>query len=103
MAQKRSAKKTPHAMGLVSRMSISRQTITTAFVQCMNDTATSQQRAARELELTKRTVGAWVRCESAISVERVLADPRLAKAFRRALCVHEHAEPVGYVVRKGRR
>lgn len=69
-----------------------RQTIASAFAQCLSEVNASHDTAARMLGITKRTVGAWVRCESPISVERVLASPQLTSAFRQALCVHNHEE-----------
>jgi hypothetical protein len=86
--------------GLSLRLKKSRQTIATCFVQCLTETGTSQERAARAMGITKRTVGAWSRCERPITVERVMAAPRLAKAFRDALCTHDHDAPVPYIASK---
>lgn len=73
------------------RLLKARQTIATAFVQCLVETRTSQEVAARTLQVTKRTVGSWARGTGPLSVERVLAAPRLAKAFRDSLCSYDHS------------
>lgn len=101
MAAEPSAKKPQLATERSSRLSIARQTVATALVQCLIETGTSQQSAALALGVAKRTVGAWVRRESPILVERVLASPRLAKAFRRSLCTETHAA-LPYVARAAR-
>ena len=60
--------------------------LATILVHALKDAGASHGSAARALGLTKRTVGAWVRCESPISIETVLAWPTLASAFMARLC-----------------
>jgi len=85
------------------RLLKSRQSIATSFVQCLTATGTSQSVAARVMGLTKRTVGSWARAERPIMVERVLAAPRLASAFRDQLCSYDHgSDSAGYVLKKPR-
>lgn len=93
----------PRATVHVSRVSIVRQNIAHVFVQCLAETDTSQNRAARELQLTRRTVGAWAKGESPVSLERVLASAKLGKVFRRLLCSEEHASRVAYLAKKAGR
>lgn len=67
-----------------------RQLLATAFLRAVTEAGSSQERAARTIGVAKRTVGAWARCERSITVEDVLAAPRIGPAFRVALCAHNH-------------
>ena len=98
MSSNRSVRGTPD---ITPGLAKARQYIATAFVQCLSETRCSQEAAARVLGVTRRTVGAWARCESPIAVERLLAAPRLAKSFRQALCTFDHGPgSAPYVAKK---
>jgi len=99
MSANRNARNPPD---MSARLLKARSYISAALVQSLRETATSHEAAARSMGVNARTVGAWVRGERPMTVEVVFASPRLAKAFRQALCVHEH-EPLAYIARKGRR
>lgn len=86
-----------------ARRAIARSEIATAFNAALSETATSHEEAARAIGVAKRTIGAWVRKERSLDVESILATPRLAKCFRRALCTEHHEPLVGYVARKNKR
>ena len=102
MTEKRSATSAATTSVRSRLMAISRREIAHAFVQCLSETDTSRVRAARELVVTRRTVASWLDQKSAISVERILASPRLRKAFRRALCTEDHSDLSALAIRKAR-
>ena len=99
MAAKRSAE-TPHCATV--RVSKVRKIIAVAFLRSISEQGSTNAGAARWLGVSERTVYAWVHCQRPVDVEVVLACPQLAKAFRRALCTHDH-NPAPYVARKRRR
>lgn len=97
MASKRSAQ-AQH--GGSRALQIARSDLATSLLQAIIDVGLSQEGAARVIGVAKRTVGAWVRREREMNVERVLAASRIGGAFRRALCTEHHEAPAGYVARK---
>ena len=82
-----------------ARLAKSRREISGSLSRAMAETKCSQPAAARSMAITERTVRDWVHGVTPTNVERVLASPRLAKAFRQHLCVHNH-DSVPYVARK---
>lgn len=97
------SKRTPNTPSPdTARLKIARAEISAALHSSLTDAVMSHEEAARVLGVDKRTVGAWARRERPVNVEVVLAAPRLALSFRRALCTEHHA-PVGYIAKKRRR
>jgi hypothetical protein len=96
-----STKRKPAVGGLKPNRLKARQDVASALHNCLTHTHTDRDDAAKELDVAKRTLAGWLRRETAITVEIILAAPRLAKAFRRELC-SEHHEPLAYVAKKRR-
>ena|SRR6188768_601722 len=76
-----------------------RRLIADALLRSISVQQATNAKAAKWLGISERTLFAWLHCETAASVERVLACTRLGDEFRRELCVHEH-EPLPYVARR---
>jgi len=98
MAPKRNARVT---VDFTVRLAKARQEIAGSLGRALVQTRCSQPAAARSMAVGERTVRDWLHGVTPVNVERVLASPRLARAFRQDLCVHRH-DSVGYVA-KGRK
>lgn len=97
MTSKRNARGNAEFSG---RLSKARKEISGALGRAMAATESSQRSAARVMSMTDRTVRDWLHGVTPVAVERVLAAPRLAKAFRRELCGEHHGQLPGYVAKK---
>jgi hypothetical protein len=74
-----------------------RALLSKALAEALRDVGASQGAAGRWMGVAERTVGSWVRGETAISVEALLASPKLGKAFLARLCGKQplaHADAV---------
>lgn len=76
--------------------------MSTSLVQAMRKTRTSHAGAARAADVDKKTIARWVHLETPMDAERVIASPRLKRAFLDELCDHRN-DPVPYIARKRRR
>jgi hypothetical protein len=74
-----------------------------AYCNALRETACTQARAARGMGVDPDTAANYEHGRTPVNVARVLAYPRLRKAFRRHLCGDHHDSLPGYVVSKKRR
>jgi hypothetical protein len=80
-----------------------REFLVTSLRQAMAETNATQLSVANLAEVKPITVHRWLKSETAINVEAILACPGLAKAFRRSLCSEHHDPLPGYVAKKASR
>lgn len=86
------------------RLAKARREISGSLSRAMLETKCSQSAAARSMAVAERTVRDWVHGVTPTNVERVLASPRLAKAFRDSLCSYDHGHATApYILKKRRR
>jgi len=100
MTSKRNAQ---HDAAFMARLAKAHEEIHAAFLRALDERDCSQAMAARGMGLHVDSVRNYVHGRTPVDAARVLAHPRLRKAFRRALCSEHHDEPAAYVARKGRR
>jgi hypothetical protein len=84
-----------------ARLAKAHKEICAAYRDALRETGCTQAQAARGMRVTSNTAANYEHGRTPVNVARVLAYPRLRKAFRRLLC-SEHHEPLGYVARKRR-
>jgi hypothetical protein len=83
------------------RLKKARALLRGALAHALAKTAESHASAARWLGVSEHTIARWLAERSPINVEKVLASPRLATAFREHLCTHSHEQrPVAYQARR---
>jgi len=84
-----------------ARLANAHKEICAAYRNALRETACTQAQAARGMDVTSNTAANYEHGRTPVSVARVLAYPRLRKAFRRLLCTEHDSVP--YVARKRRR
>lgn len=82
-----------------ARLEKAHKEICAAYRDVLRETGCTQAQAARGMQVSSNTAANYEHGRTPVNVARVLAYPRLRKAFRRLLC-SEHHEPLGYVVKK---
>lgn len=73
--------------------------ICAAYRDALREVGCTQAQAARGMNVTSNTAANYEHGRTPVNVARVLAYPRLRKAFRRLLC-SEHHESLPYVAKK---
>lgn len=99
MTSKRNALGAPE---FTVRLAAAHKEIWAAYCNAIRETACKQAQAARGMHVTPETAANYEHQRTPVNVARVLAYPRLRRAFLRSLCT-EHHEPLGYVARKSKR
>lgn len=82
-----------------ARLTKAHKEICAAYRDALLETGCTQAQAARGMAVTANTAANYEHGRTPVNVARVLAYPRLRKAFRRLLC-SEHHEPLAYVAKK---
>ena len=96
MAPKRNARQSPE---FTLRLAKAHEEIRAAYCNALRERDCKQAQAARGMAVDPDTAANYQHGRTPVDVARVLAYPRLAKAFRRSLCT-EHHEPLPYVAKK---
>lgn len=104
MAGQRSAKKSQsesRVSDFDTRLANAYKEIWAAYCNAIRDTACKQAQAGRGMHVSSTTAANYEHQITPVNVARVLAYPKLRKAFKRAFC-GEHHDPVPapYIARK---
>jgi hypothetical protein len=81
-----------------ARLAKAHKEICAAYRNALLETGCTQAQAARGMDVTSNTAANYEHARTPVNVARVLAYPRLRKAFRRLLCTEHDSVP--YIARK---
>lgn len=100
MTSKRNARQRPE---FNARLAKAHKEICAAYCEALRVTGCTQAQAARGMNVTANTAANYEHGRTPVNVARVLAYPRLRKAFRDLLCSYDHGHgSVPYIAKRAR-
>ncbi len=86
-----------------ARLEKAHKEICAAYRDALHETGCTQAQAARGMNVTSNTAANYEHGRTPVNVARVLAYPRLRKAFRDLLCSYDHSDHASPYILKKRR